>query len=423
MRSFKHQVLILLLGSLVILAVSFLVVLGWYMKDRGVAAAIIKAKADLATCGEIIDTKYPGSWSVRDEELYKGPIKISLNNEIVDHLSRLTGDNVTIFLGETRVATTVRGTNGERTIGTKVSAQVAQTVLQNGQTYLGEADVVDQWSQVAYVPLRAENGTIIGMFYVGIPHTYDQEFIRKSLQTMAVFGLSVTLLVALIACFVFQKLILSPLRNIELGTREVTAEHLTQRIKGAGTKEIKELEQAFKQMEEQIRSLTEEINQTIHSNPEHDPPENKINALEELIEGSERIPEPTPELISEPIPELAPTLTPELTATPTPMPTSKPTVNPTVAIQPKPNFILDTPWWSEAEGLPKGLNKITLNLIEQFLQANRRPLSAEEVGEGVKLTRVTVRHYLEFLEQRGVLKSEQKYGTVGRPVKLFIPLK
>lgn len=423
MRSFKHQVLILLLGSLVILAVSFLGILGWYMKDRGVAAAIIKAKADLATCGEIIDTKYSGSWSVRNEELYKGPLKISLNNEIVDHLSLLTGDNVTIFLGETRVATTVRGTNGERTIGTKVSAQVAQTVLRNGQTYLGEADVVDQWSQVAYIPLRADNGTIIGMFYVGIPHTYDQAFIRRSLQTMAVLGLSVTFLVALIAYFFFRKLILSPLQNIELGTREVTAEHLTQRIKGTGTKEIKELEQAYKQMEEQIRSLTEEINQTIHSNPEHDPPENKINAVEELIEGNERIPVPTPELIHEPIPELAPTLTSELTATPTPLPTSKPTINPTVAIKPKSNLILETPWNNGADGLPKGLNKITLNLIEQFLQANRRPLSAEEVGEGVKLTRVTVRHYLEFLEQRGVLKSEQKYGTVGRPVKLFIPLK
>jgi methyl-accepting chemotaxis protein len=35
---------------------------------------------------------------------------------------------------------------------------------------------------------------------------------------------------------------------------------------------------------------------------------------------------------------------------------------------------------------------------------------------------VTVRRYLEYLEQQGVVKSEQKYGRVGRPVKLFIPL-
>jgi len=84
---------------------------------------------------------------------------------------------------------------------------------------------------------------------------------------------------------------------------------------------------------------------------------------------------------------------------------------------------LDTPWCSgEEEGLPKGLNKATLAQITHFLQANRRPLSAEEVAEGVKLTRVTARRYLEFIEQRGVMKSELKYGTVGRPVKLFVPM-
>jgi len=101
---------------------------------------------------------------------------------------------------------------------------------------------------------------------------------------------------------------------------------------------------------------------------------------------------------------------------------TKQTINQTAASRQMPQFSLASPWSSGGEGLPKGLNKATLGYIVQFLQATNRPLSVEEVAEGVNLTRVTVRHYLEFLEQRGVLKSEQKYGTVGRPVKLFIPL-
>ncbi len=83
---------------------------------------------------------------------------------------------------------------------------------------------------------------------------------------------------------------------------------------------------------------------------------------------------------------------------------------------------IETPWFSGEEMLPKGLNKATFGQIVQFLGTTHRPISVEEVAEGVKMTRVTVRRYLEFLEQRGVLKSELKYGTVGRPVKLFIPL-
>ena len=375
MRSLKHQILLLLLGSLAILAVSFLVVLGIYMKDRAVAAAVIKIQTDLATCGEIIDIKYPGSWSVRDGDLYKGPIKISLNNDLVDHLSRLTGDTVTVFLGETRVATTVLGSNGKRAIGTNVSANVAQTVLKDGQTYLGEANVVGQWYQTGYVPLHTENGKVIGIFYVGISHAYEQKIITQSLITMAELGLALTILVAFFTWLFIQRVIIYPLHNIMLGTQEVATGHLNQTIKVSSAKEIVELEDAFNQMVEQIQSLTERINLATGSNSGNETNESDINTV---------------------IAQIKP--------------------------KPKPVSRLDTPWCSGEEVLPKGLNKATLGQIIQFLQTNRRPISVEEVAEGVKMTRVTVRRYLVFLEQHGVLNSEQKYGTVGRPVKLFIPL-
>ncbi|MDR3601692.1 MAG: cache domain-containing protein [Desulfosporosinus sp.] len=390
MRSLKQQILILLLGSLVLLAASFLVVLGWYMKDRDVAAAIIKAQTDLATCGEIIDKTYPGSWALQDGILYKGPMKINLNNDLVDHLALLTGDTVTVFCGETRVATTVRGSNGERAIGTKVATNVAQTVLQDGQTYLGEATVVGQRYQTGYVPLRTENGNIIGIFYVGISHAYEQEIITRSLITMAELGLALTILVALLTWFFLQKVIIYPLHNIMLGTRDVATGHLTQKIKVSGAKEIEELEDAFNQMVEQIQSLTGEINRASSRNFGDEPTESEIDVSTGLFEDSKARTELT--------------------------------MDKTVAPVNKPLFKLDTAESIGEGGLPKGLNQATLGQIVHFLQATRRPLSAEEVAEGVKLTRVTVRRYLEFLEECGVLKSEQKYGTVGRPVKLFIPL-
>jgi len=389
-RSLKNQILILLLGSLVLLAASFVGVLGWTMKDRVVAAANIKAQTDLATCGEIIDKTYPGSWSVRDGNLYKGPTKISLNNDLVDHLSNLTGDTVTVFLGEKRVATTARGSNGERAIGTKVSDNVAQTVLKNGQTYVGEADVVGQWFHAGYVPLRADDGNIIGIFYVGISHAYEQEIITRSLITTGEIGLALTILVALLTWFFIQRFVIYPLHNITLGTRDLATGHLTQKIKVSGAKEIGELEDAFNQMVEQIQSLTGKITQSSGSNPDKDPTESDLYTVTEPKPDSIMRPEQNAETngITEQVP-------------------SSP---------------LNTAGDIGEEGLPKGLNQATFGQIVQFLQANRRPLSAEEVAEGVKLTRVTVRHYLEFLEQQGVLKSEQKYGTVGRPVKLFIPL-
>ncbi|HZK55258.1 MAG TPA: cache domain-containing protein [Desulfosporosinus sp.] len=370
MRSLKNQILILMLGSLVLLAGSFLGVLGWYMKGDVVASAIIKARTDLATCGEIIDVTYPGLWSVKEGHLYKGPTNISLNNDLVDYLAHLTGDDVTLFLGEKRVATTARGSNGERAIGTNVSNIVAQTVLKEGQTYIGDANVVGQWYHTGYAPLRGENGDIIGIFYVGISHAYEQQIIIRSLYTMGAIGLALTILVALLTWFFIQKVIVHPLHNITLGTRDLANGHLTQKIKVSSAKEIGQLEDAFNQMVEQIQSLTGKFSGVTGSNLDYEPAESNFEGATDQL-------------------PLSP---------------------------------LNTAGDIGEAGLPKGLNEATYGQIVQFLQANRRPLSAEEVGEGVKLTRVTVRHYLEFLEQSGVLKSEQKYGTVGRPVKLFSPL-
>lgn len=420
MRSLKHQILILLLGSLVLLAACFLTVLGWYMKDRVVAAAIIKVQTDLATCEEIIDKTYPGSWSVQDGNLYKGPTKVSLNNNLVDYLSRLTGDTVTLFLGDTRVATTVVGSNGERAIGTRISENVAHTVLNDGQTYVGEANVLGQWYQTGYAPLRAENGNIIGVFYVGISHAYGQEIITRSLITMAELGLFLTLLVALITWFFIQKVIIRPLHTIMLGTRDVATGHNTPKVKVSGAKEIGELEEAFNQMVEQFQSFAGELNRANGSRPKTDPLERDLHRITDLPEGNKKIMETTTESSGIVVQEQA--QKENQTQTQDQEQNQNWDRKPDQDQDQDQTYGPDTTWCTGEEGLPKGLNQATLAQILHFLKINRRPLSSDDVAEGVKLTRVTVRRYLEFLEQEGMLKSELKYGTVGRPVKMFIPL-
>nr|MDA8223902.1 HTH domain-containing protein [Desulfitobacterium hafniense] len=152
----------------------------------------------------------------------------------------------------------------------------------------------------------------------------------------------------------------------------------------SGAKEIEELEDAFNQMVEQFQSFTGEINRATSSNQESEPIEIESGTVTESIQSSEAV------------------------------------IQTAVTAEQEQKSELDTAWFIEEEELPKGLNQTTLVQITQFLQANRRPLSSEDVAEGVKLTRVTVRRYLEFLEDRGVLISKLKYG-IGRPVKLFIP--
>ncbi|WP_050182336.1 response regulator [Domibacillus robiginosus] len=73
----------------------------------------------------------------------------------------------------------------------------------------------------------------------------------------------------------------------------------------------------------------------------------------------------------------------------------------------------------EAEQLPKGLNAVTLQKIVSHLQKTDRPLSAEEVAEGVGAARVTVRRYLDYLEKNGRVKIDIQYGVIGRPINRY----
>jgi CitB family two-component system response regulator MalR len=69
------------------------------------------------------------------------------------------------------------------------------------------------------------------------------------------------------------------------------------------------------------------------------------------------------------------------------------------------------------EELPKGLSQDTLKIIwKAILQLKTGPFSIEDVVNLVGVSRVSVRKYLKFLIDIGVLDVKVSYGTIGRPV-------
>lgn len=72
-----------------------------------------------------------------------------------------------------------------------------------------------------------------------------------------------------------------------------------------------------------------------------------------------------------------------------------------------------------SESLPKGLTEITQKQVLLYVLNSPEPVSAEEVAEGIGLSRVTARRYLDHLEKSGKLLLEIQYGSVGRPVNRY----
>ncbi|HEX6923198.1 MAG TPA: HTH domain-containing protein, partial [Bacillales bacterium] len=74
----------------------------------------------------------------------------------------------------------------------------------------------------------------------------------------------------------------------------------------------------------------------------------------------------------------------------------------------------------QKQELPKGLNQVTFKQVILFLAKQASPVSAEQVAEGVGIARVTARRYLDYLEKKGDLKIDIRYGGVGRPVNRYV---
>jgi response regulator of citrate/malate metabolism len=67
------------------------------------------------------------------------------------------------------------------------------------------------------------------------------------------------------------------------------------------------------------------------------------------------------------------------------------------------------------QAVPKGLSETTLRQILLHLINQTEPLTAEQLAASLGMARVTVRRYLEHLEQTGKIQVQIKYGSVGRP--------
>jgi len=103
---------------------------------------------------------------------------------------------VTIFQGDVRIATNVLDKNGERAVGTRVSAEVYDRVLTQGQRWIGPALVVGNWYISAYEPLTDFTGKTIGILYVGVVQKrYDDMRDWARLMFLSIAALALVLAV------------------------------------------------------------------------------------------------------------------------------------------------------------------------------------------------------------------------------------
>jgi two-component system NtrC family sensor kinase len=224
-------------------------------EDRGMVLAA--AAPVLAESGEVLGALYGGLLFNRNYEL------VDRVKEIVFKGDKYKGHDVgtaTLFQDDLRIATNVLDDRGQRAVGTRVSREVKEAVLDRGETYVGRAFVVTAWYITAYRPITDVSGRTIGMLYVG---TLERPYIDLRNRVMATFagiaGLCALLLLGLLTFVAGQ--ITKPLAVMVEATGKIARGDLRHRVALRGRDEIGHLAGSFNQMTDELSRAHEDLTQ------------------------------------------------------------------------------------------------------------------------------------------------------------------
>ncbi len=106
---------------------------------------------------------------------------------------------VTVFLDDVRISTNVPVRPGERALGTRVSNEVRTRVLDQGETWIDRAFVVNDWYISSYEPIVDVNGDRVGMLYAGFLETPFRNALWRALAILVLLFVVLMVLSALVA--------------------------------------------------------------------------------------------------------------------------------------------------------------------------------------------------------------------------------
>ncbi len=184
---------------------------GTYDLDRGNAGLGIVAVQPITVRGQIVGMAIVGTL-------------LNRNFDLIDRFTQDTGaTTATIFAQDWQVSTNVPDTDREtRAIGTRVSREVADRVLNRGDIFVGKANIIGTEYFTSYSPIFDRRQNLnpqvkpIGMVYVGKP--------VQSAGSMATMGYGIggiILLLAGIAIVPISRSFSLPLKRLAIFVEEV----------------------------------------------------------------------------------------------------------------------------------------------------------------------------------------------------------
>ena len=197
-----------------------------------------------------------------------GGILLNRNYEIVDRVKETVykGEKykgrdkgtATIFQHDLRISTNVPNEKGERAIGTRVSKEVNNAVLIEGNPWIDRAFVVNLWYITAYEPIKNINNKIIGILYVGMLEKPYLDITNRVMLTFIIIA-SLCVVLLLVILYFSTTRIINPLQKMVVATQKISAGDLTHKVEVSSKDEIGYLADSFNQMTADLEAANEKL--------------------------------------------------------------------------------------------------------------------------------------------------------------------
>jgi hypothetical protein len=137
--------------------------------DPKVSLATLKAKLNKYGAPKLEGTDKAGDKSVA--ALYFGARKINNNITDVDAVKKEHQGTATVFVRDgneyVRITTNVLDKDGNRAVGTPLAHNKAYEAINKGEIFCGEVEILAAPYDTCYEPIKAADGSTIGIYYVG----------------------------------------------------------------------------------------------------------------------------------------------------------------------------------------------------------------------------------------------------------------
>ena len=219
-----------------------------------VASALRGRPASTFSPGALIPMAISSSAPIYSDGQLIGALIANFNmasDDFVDEFSEVFLAEVSVYKGNTIVASTLLNEQGTRTIGSESAGEISDSVIGKSEVFTAQMTLRGEQHNVFYFPLIDMDNNAVGMFFLGFSTEHERITLQVLQRTLIIISAaSIALAVAIILFSVMQ--VLKPITLLRSTINDMANGDLTQRLPSKGNDEIAETSRSFNQAVEKM---------------------------------------------------------------------------------------------------------------------------------------------------------------------------